>query len=217
MHEAALARAACCEPPVVMGMLLRPLSIGHVLRFHAAGIIDDIGYAGIKPENLTAAVLICCQSWSQSSAMRQDWLLGFKLWLWRRRVAALSKAALKATPGRPYIVQEADKFNAYLRDGSAELPISDTPRAGKQESTRSMGSPYLLRLQQWVMTTLGLDEAAAWDYPFGLAKMRWAVYFEEKGALDIYNEADESFDRYIAEHEAKGASALEKNQEVNRA
>lgn len=64
----------------------------------------------------------------------------------------------------------------------------------------------MLSLQQWLMLTLRLTEAEAWDYPVGLAKMRWATYWEREGGLEICNEQEAEFDAAVARKMAELAA-----------
>jgi hypothetical protein len=170
---------------------MRPFSIGHSLLLVRE---DNPLYEGkdASPRALAEAALLCSQTWTESQRMPFDPLIGFKMWLWRRRCR-------KANLGL-----ELQTFLEYRDSGSLELPISDTPRPTSQSRTqgRPPGSPFLLRLQQFLMLKCGLGEIAAWDYPLGLAQMRWAAYWEEQDALDIYNHIDAEIDRSHAEHVA---------------
>ena len=212
MHEAALFRAAQPVPTVVLGMLLRPLSLGHILFYVQSGITDDIAAGKLTAQKLTEAVMFGSQSWDESAGLLSDHLLGLKLWIWRKRVERAArrheKLRRRHSDLRPYFEVEAAKFAGWLQAGCEELPVSDTPRADKGSPARLPGSPFLLRIQQWLMTTLRLTESQAWNYPFGLAKMRWACHWESEGGIDIRNENDESFDRFVREQEAKRSSGL---------
>lgn len=191
MHEAALAQAAVPAPAVVLEMLLRPLSLGHVL------LLSDLRLDA-SGEALPTAVLICCQTWQENLSTRQDRFINFKLWLWRRRIAR----AARTIPN--YYTNELSKLQRYIEAGSLEFPASDVFKPDRGPAPRLPGTPFVLRLQQWLITHLRLSETEAWDYPFGLSKMRWAAHWEQEGGLDIYNSHDEQFDRFVAEQEAKG-------------
>lgn len=207
MHEAVLARAAMPPSVVCLGLLLRPYSIGHAVLLIRDNLIDA------EPDlpHLAQAVLICCQSWRENERMQFDRWLNFKLWIWKRRIRRQMTEDRRQNPSsvlRP-LSSELAVFRSYLEAGNAEFRISDAPRPEYSTSPRMPGSPFMLRLQQWLMTHFGLSEEAAWDYPLALAKMRWCAHWEQEGGLDIYNEHDAEFDRYVAEQEAKGAEALE--------
>jgi hypothetical protein len=123
--------------------------------------------------------------------MRSDHLLGLKLWLWGRRTRKMS------------IAGELEKFLAYRADGLLEFPISQVARSDRGNA-RLPGTPFILRLQQWLMSHFDLSEAAAWDYPVGLAKMRWAAHWEQEGGLDVYNAHEAEADASIAYWESQG-------------
>lgn len=213
------------QPVVCLGMLLRPYSIGHHLLLIRDGLLES------EPDlpHLAQAVLICCQTWRENERMGFDALLDLKLWIWRRRIRSnvrrstsnaqrsMGAAPLPLGVGSwklkvgSYLESQLAIFRAYIESGNAEFRISDAPRAEALSSPRLPGSPFILRLQQWLMTELGLSEEAAWDYPIALAKMRWCAHWEQEGGLDVYNEHDAEFDRYVAEQEAKGQQSLESN------
>jgi hypothetical protein len=190
MHEAAFAAAALPTPTVVLGLLLRPYSLGHelfLIRENNPAVLP--GVDAIKPKDLTQAALICCQSFAECEAMKRDWLLGFKLWIWEKRVERNSG------PGR--FEKERQAFVEYRQSGCLEFPESNIEET---ESGRTPGAPFILRLHHFVMS-LGKSEAAAWDYPFGLSKMRQQAFYESEGRYKIYNSHDAGFDRYVEEQE----------------
>ncbi len=244
MHESLLARAALPSPTVCLGLLLRPFSLGHLvwLEREQPDILSAsprLRVSASAAAALPAAVLICCQGWQENSRTVHDRLLPLKLSLWRwrvRRAAAKaedrrrkiedsSRRAARSAPAPSishlpssisYLEQQLQIFRAYIAEGSLQFKPSDTPRATSSHATpRLPGAPFPLVLQQWLMTDLRLTESQAWDYPFGLAKMRWAAHWEQQGGLDLYNEHDAEFDRFIAEQEAKGKAEIEKAESRN--
>jgi len=191
MHERLLSEAARPTPQVVLGMLLRPYSLGHELWLTKLG--NPLAESSeCTPRELAEAVLICSQSWRENERMAFDFWIGLKLKIWKHRV------------GRMNLVEETKKFVAYRNNGSMEFPISVVEEPSRGTSPRIPGCPFLLRLQQWLMLTLRLSEAEAWDYPYGMAKCRWACHWEQEGGLKIYNAHDAEFDRFVEEQERKG-------------
>jgi len=187
MHEGLLRQAAMPVPRVVLGLLLRPYSIGHELLIQA----DSSDFA--KPETaLISLVWICSNSWKENTRNRLDPLMSLKLWLWRRRC------------GRRDFKKELEKFQAYREEGSLEFPLSELIETDGRRRGRATGAPFLLKLQQFVCFHFKLSESEAWDYPFGMAKMHWSCMAEEEGGIKIRNEHDESFEAYIEEQERKG-------------
>ncbi len=195
MHDSLLARAARPAPAIVLGLLMRPFSIGHHILLVREGnpLADSNDASAVK---VAEAALICSQTWEENARMQFDWLIGFKLWLWKQRLKRMD------------IPSELLNFVQYRNAGSLEFPMSDRPRPGQSSTRRPPGTPFAIRLQQFLMSTLHLSESQAWDYPLGLAKMRWQTHWEEQDGLDVYNVHDAEFDRFIMEQEAKGKEAL---------
>jgi len=196
MHEPALSRAALPAPVVCLGMLLRPYSLGHelwLIRESNAALRGSI-------DGLPAAVLICSQTWGELRRMRSDHFLGPKLsiWKWRARLQLWNNWRLHFDMPR-----ELATFLAYRAEGLLELPISQVSRSDRA-MPRLPGCPFILRLQQWLMTHFHLSEDEAWDYKVGLAKMRWAAHWEQEGGLDIYNAHEAESDAQIEYWESLG-------------
>lgn len=191
MHEPLLALAAIPAPVAVLGMPLRPYSLGHELYLIREGNPLSAGSPAATRFDLTQAVLICCQSWAESRRMHQDPLMRLKLWLWHRRARKMDTQ------------KELRAFLDYQQSGSLEFKVDDTARPDR-ESPRLPGAPFILRLHAFLMERLRITEAEAWDYHYGLAVMRWEAHWEQEGGLYIYNAHDAEFDRFRAEQEAKG-------------
>ncbi len=191
MHEPLLSMAALPAPVAVLGMPLRPYSLGHELYLIREGNPLAAGSPHANRFDLTQAVLICCQSWEESRLAHRDPLIRLKLWAWNRRARKLdTQTELKA-------------FLDYQQSGTLEFKIDDTARPDR-ESPRLPGAPFLLRLHAFLMERLRINEAQAWDYHYGLAVMRWEAHWEQEGGLYIYNAHDAVFDQHCAEMEAKG-------------
>lgn len=190
MHTAAFSLAALPPPTVILGLLMRPYSLGHELYL----IREGNSFATNSPSfvDLPAAALICCQSWEENHRMPGDLLIGMKLALWKWRIRKMNLA------------QQALMFRQYQEAGSYEFPVSTIPKPdNKERKTRLVGSPFILRLHQWLMLTFRMSEAEAWNYPYGLAKCRWACFWESEGGLDIYNAHDQAHDEFVARMEAQ--------------
>lgn len=190
MHERLLSEAARPDPKVVLGMLLRPYSLGHELWLAKFGNpLSDSDKA--TPTQLSEAVLVCSHTWRQMDRLPWDPIINLKLWIWKRRSRHLD------------FKSELAKFTSYRTKGSLEFQLSEITDPSRG-SSRLPGTPFLLRLQQWLMLTFRLSEAESWDYPYGLAKMRWACFWEQEEGLKVYNAHDAEFDRFVEEQEKKG-------------
>lgn len=203
MHEAALSRAAIPTPAVALEMLLRPLSLWHMVSLIRGGLIEPIGSGQISAIQLTECVLICCRTHQESVDIKPDILAPLKMWAWKKRVARAARGHAKLKLPGTYIETQSARFADYMREGSIELPISSIPRTDSGSRSRLSGCPFVLILQQWLMVTFGMTESQAWDYPLALAKMRWACHWEQAGALDIAGELDVAMDAAIERDEAE--------------
>lgn len=200
MHESCLARAARQTPAVVLGLLLRPYSLGHelaLIRENNPLWEIDTASAG----QLAEAVWICGSTWNE---LRPSWWNLFKARIWMRRVSAKKGRFGKPTPPRFDFEQELKKFVAYRNEGSLEFPIDDSLDTTESGGTsRTPGAPFLLRLHMFLTMRRGKSDAAAWDFPYGLAKMEWCSFWEsETGRLKIYNHEDAEHDAMVREGDA---------------
>ncbi len=189
MHEPLLSRAALPAPTIVLGLTLRPYSIGHELYL----IREQNAIAtGGKPRqsDLAQAALICCNTWAENQKLCRDLLFPIKAWAWKRRA-------------RKCIFEvELEAFKDYRAEGSLSFPPSGISRHDSTPGTPP-GAPFVLRIYQHVISHRLASPATAWDYPMGLGVMQWQCHWESEGRLEIYNEDEAEHDRYVAEEEAK--------------
>jgi hypothetical protein len=204
MHEPLLSQAALPAPVSVCGIPLRPYSLGHELFLirERNGFMFDFDEQGRRKKTLPEvfhadifeAVWICSSTFEECRSAYSSWLYLPKLWLLKRKVQKCDVAA------------EAQAFRDYRDSGNLEFPMSDIrePSKGK-DAARTPGAPFILRLNQFLITHCRKTEEQAWDYPVGLAKMRWAALWEQEGGLRLYNEENAKIDAMLsaATEEAK--------------
>lgn len=197
MHEAALARAALPAPTVIQRTPLRPYSLGHELLLIREGNAFLCGGPPTR-KDVIQGVWICANTWDENRRVQNEFLAPLKAWIIARRFKRCNLGlCLKA-------------FQEYLESSSLEFALSDIPRpssAPSSSATRIPGSPFILRLHHFLMTHLRKSESEAWDYPVGLAKMRWACHWEQEGGLDVRGPHDESFEKYQADPKTQEALA----------
>lgn len=192
MHEPLVANAALPAPVRICGFELKPYSLGHELWLIREKSPFLFG-GKVEPGHIFEAILICTSTFEQMRRLRHSYTYLLQLWLVKRRVR-------KAAPSEAHIQAEADRFSNYQREGSVTLPHSDTVRPGR-DSGRDPGTPVILRLHQFLTTTLRLSQEEAWDYPVGLARMQWAAYYETKGLYEVKNWFDCEVDRLTSSGE----------------
>lgn len=190
MHESALALAALPAATLIQRTPLLPYSLGHELFLIREGNAFLCGGTPTR-KDLLQAVWICSNTWTENTASKDSWLDYFKAKLIARRFKKCDLA---------YCIQQ---FWDYLKSGSLHFPLSDIPRLDRPSAGRIPGAPFILQLHDFIMRRIGLTEALAWDYPVGLAKMRWAAHWEREGSLDIYGPQDEAFDKFSNDPKTK--------------
>ena len=174
-------------------MRLRPYSLGHELWLirEQNPLALEVG-GDVTAKALLEAALICSQSHAECERMSRDWFLPLKLKLWTRRIQK----------GRFNYFDELESFRIHQASCSVSFKCS---RPSRPTPSRAMGTPFVLRLNQFLIEILRLTEAQAWDYPFGLAQMRFQAHHEEQGALEVENPHDASFDEYCRQQDALAA------------
>lgn len=192
MHESQLALAALPAPVVIQRTPLRPYSLGHELFLTREGNAFICGGTPTRVD-LVQGVWICANSWTENTTSQNSFLAPLAARLIARRFSKCDLALC------------LQSFAEYLRDGSLEFPLSDIPRSDRGTPKRLPGAPFILRLHEFVMRHLKKTEAEAWDYPVGLAKMRWAAHWEAEDGLDIWGPQDESAKQYRENPETKRA------------
>lgn len=196
MHEAAFAQAALPAPARVLGLTLRPFSLGHELWLireqNTLALNADPASLGKLMTALPQAVLCCAQTHLENSG-RWDLLAlpKFLIWSWEIRKFNLA--------------QELIKFRDYRKSGSTAFP--DEPADSTEGKRRSLGQPLLLAFHHYIIN-LGSAEwsqygKSPWDYPYGLAQMRYSAAAELDGRLKIKNAAEMAEDKAMKEWEAK--------------
>ncbi len=188
MHEQLLAQAAVGAPTSILGLALRPYSLGHELWLIRQN--NPLVAGGqVSRASLFEAILICCEDWQGASAMNTDWLMPLKLWIWRKRTRKQITALA------------VEEFRHYRAMGSLCFKVNGAQSG--QKTPRPPGAPFLLRLHMFLMEQFHYTEAQAWDHPFGLAMMKWCAHWENKEALEIYNEVDSKTDEFQAANDAR--------------
>src|SRR5262245_8354517 len=132
MHEEIVRRAAMPVSQVVLGLLLRPYSLGHELLIQTGPRFETVEGA------LAASVLICANTWEENNRIQTDFFTRFKLWLWRIRCRKAN------------FFREAAEFAKYREEGSLEFPLSDVADPDAPHG-RTLGASFLFCLHQFLI------------------------------------------------------------------
>jgi hypothetical protein len=207
VYEKIFSQAVLPEPVQILGLAMRPYSLGHELwlirQDNPLSLLDASSTSVTAPKFLEA-VLICSQTFDEISGMNRDWLIGLKLKLWNRRVKRFN------------IFDELEKFKKYQAAGSLEFPCQLPSQSADSGPSRYLGAPMLIRVHQFLVLNFRLTESQAWDYPFGLAKMHNAAWMEDNRRMEIKNAQDLKVDaeraKWMADHPDDGIEIIGKEE-----
>ena len=177
MDNAALYYAAALpEPPKILGLQMRPYSLGHqiILSRHGCEILNGT----VLYSDFIFSVLVCSHTWEDWGKNKDSWLLPFflKFWGWKNR-----KADLK---------EESRKFLQYLDDGRFH------PDINRKEGGKELQIPCEARLKVLMMKELGLNESEVLNRPLSLCHWEWCALGEMNGSIELFSNRDEALFEY---------------------
>lgn len=171
---------------VCLRLRLEPLSIGHLF------VLGDISSPFIEGGpvsivQLSDAVFICSQHWTKAEKDNRRWWFPWFLKLWARRSRGLD------------IEAERVKFSAYFAE-QTDFPLAKMDRFARRE----YGSPWWWRLLAIMMSEFNMPEASAMNMNARRAAMLFSAKAELDGKLKLWTNADDSFDAFCREMDARG-------------
>lgn len=186
MHETAFAVAARPARFSILGLLLKPYSIGHeiiLLQKENALIFSNFDSCSESVKNLaiSEAALICSQSWVENNNPPK-WM---GLWSFLNR--------------KPDYKLAISRFKHYRAQSSMFPPLPDKEAEGihaqmnrePQRRGRELGSPYLARLYNFLCTIPNSDirihGETIFDFPMSLANFLYLSHLESLGEAKIEN------------------------------
>lgn len=163
------------EPHTILGVRLRPLSVGHLLYLARFGIadVDDAG-------KLITALLVCSRRVEEiQPALEDPWLkLKMNVWLWRASKISFPFFWLRGG------INWREKFalwDAY-RAAHTRIPLTATRREG---SGFQSNIPFLQHLKVTLQSKLNYSPSEALDCPFSAAVLDYYTLHEIEGAVEI--------------------------------
>lgn len=190
MDAAWLNAAIPDAPPVILGLRLRPYTLGHELLLHkvespfVAG--TEFGFA-----DLAIAVLICSQDFHAARRSISSRWLNFFLWAWKLRMRRCNAFV------------DAGRFQEYRAAGrwfpEIEIPVTDA---------KSLTQPPEFRLASELMSKVHLSWDACMDFPLNRAHALFVALGEAKGEIKTFHEEElEAVARMRAEVAEEGENA----------
>ena len=186
--DAAFKRAANPRTFKVLGLTLKPLTLGHrflLAKYDSAFVTEEKA----QIEDLMLSVFVCAQPWRNAERNVLKWWFPSFIWLWSQ---FLRKTILPI---------EYNKFRLYWDEGHA------CPKIKKAFSEyRDNSTPDECRLLAMLMADFHMTRADALDTTLAEANALWASQGDRQDAIELESndriEALKAFAR--AQDEAKG-------------
>lgn len=181
MAEADYLLAALPDRHIILGQLLRPFALGHMM------ILKRMGNGFVCPgsiptiDDLIAGVFICSQPVEEALEALQDPKLPSVLKEWGEKLGEFSFA------------EKFQAFHAYITAASTGPELYEPESAG-----RTPGAPFLQTLKVALQSELNCSPSEALNYPLGAAVHDFCALKEMRGGLKIVSEDDLET---LAEHE----------------
>jgi hypothetical protein len=155
------------DPFTILGLELRPLSIGRLLLLHRFGLLAS-GHLKDFPD-LVLAVMICSRPVSEVSAFLRSRRLPLAMWLWRKRVGR--------NPER--MATAFGLFQRYAKRPQIGVNTHDNEPEG------APGAPWLQHLRVELLSKCHWTIGDIEERPYGEAVWDYYTYWENLGKLDI--------------------------------
>lgn len=170
--------AACFPEPVrLLGVTLRPFSLGHMLLLRW---LDNAFVRGGVPgiEDLVTGIWVCSQSYAEAVAALRSGAIEIierRRWRTRRRIVRLDDAfgRWQQIVGNIDLVPRCGEFTAYVRAGCI-APTVCTVGGAREPADDGEQCPEVQAVKVALMHDLHLTEADVMDRPWALCL--WDLY-----------------------------------------
>lgn len=163
------------EPHTILGLRLKPLTLGHLLYLSRFGVeqVNDVG-------SLITALMICSRSFEQIQPTLDDPLFSLKTNFWLWRVSKKSWPFFWRRGG----IDWRDKFKRWDAYYAAHTV---TPKAVAKRSGASMASnvPFLQHLKVTLQSELNYSPREAMGCAFNIAMLDYYTFHELQGNVDV--------------------------------
>ena len=194
--------AAIPEPVAILGVRLRPFSLGHVMLLNRFGNAFGTG-ASPSIEDLIQAIVICSQKYADALADMDNPKLPEIVAAWQRKLAPRNRLGFRSAGLGFSPAVEIARFTEYVRAGSS-FPLF-TVKENHQGDP--MGVPMVQSVKVLLQSKMGFSEADVLDRPWGLCLWDYFTLNAMEGHCKLMdreeyqsarNKADENHDRLVA-------------------
>lgn len=172
--------ARCYVPrrDAVAGRVLRPFTLGHAIGLEVLGLrqIAPDDFAG-----LLMAVEVCRRPPGEFLRRVQRPLVFLALKLRARWLGLIHS--------RGWLAGQMDAFRAYC-DYWGQMPIQRRQDSPGEDDGSQSGAPFLEHVLVALMARLNYREAEALALPLGTALLRYFIYWETEGRIQLVDDAE---------------------------
>lgn len=193
-------KVAVPEPTTLLGLRLRPFSLGHLILLHR---VESVFVDGGAPtyEDLAISVLICSQDWKGGCEIfNEPDLVRFML-RWHDKLTGRDKWLVKLGLRRPTVVDLESKckeFADYLSQGMRLPCYSYDP-----SDSRQVELPMVQMVKCRLMKEMGFSEAELMDRSWALCLWDYVTLQALNGEVKVYKRDDIQNAQAVAESIAK--------------
>jgi hypothetical protein len=174
--------AALPQPVQILGLKLKPLSLGHVIlmkRHDVAFVAESDAVAGI--EDLIMGVLICSMTFDEWQKFEESEGLFNEITRWGRRVAF----QLSRRKGANFnILEKFCLFNEYVST-ACRVPQMWIENEGQTSRT---DTPWYVAVKMCLMGQLNYSQTEAMNCPLQQAILEYCRHAESTGAIRLMTE-----------------------------
>jgi len=180
MAEADYLLAALPDRHIVLGQLLRPFALGHMMILRRMGNAFALNQPA-SLEDLLRGVFICAQTVDDALESLQDPKLPETIAQWGETLVEFN------------LLEKIGAFTDYIQKGSTFPELCEP-----DGEFRMPGAPFLQRIKLVLQSEFGCSQSEALNYPFGSAMHDYFGFFEMKSRIRILSDEDKEI---AAEHE----------------
>lgn len=176
------------EPFRILGLTLKPFSLGHITilkRIESPYITGEA--SEFLPADLTAAVLICAHDWEGGKALLNQRNLAFEVFKWMRRLNRPHSLWKRLFGPREKIdwPEKAKLFQRYLEQGL------DTPEYSYDaERSRGVNAPVEHQVRVALMAGMHLSEDEVMNRPWRLSMSDFLLLRALDGQIDFVDSSE---------------------------
>lgn len=193
------------EPTTILGVRLRPFSLGHLILLHRVRSAFVTPDETLTIHDLALSVLFCSMTYMEGCELFNRTDLPKQFTAWHRKLSGgwLARLGLRKETPIDY-AKKSLEFSEYLNRGSASPNYTYNP-----SEFRSMDCPSVQVIKVSMMKDLHIPEAELMDRPWAMCVWDHVTLRAMAGQItliddDVIKKAQESAEKLAAALRAKG-------------